>query len=104
MFTYNPKADRNRTSLQANLNGVSVEQMTLVFGRTPDGYLDDEKGYSGDEWSFSDDHGNTYVVYARWGELRIGMLSEVKCEHPLLLPAFEEWLRKQLDNGEELAV
>jgi len=74
IFTRDESADTNGTSLQLYLETATVAAMRAVFGAPDkDAYIDEEAGYTGDEWHFASNDGRVFNVYARWGsELRVG--------------------------------
>ncbi len=67
------KVNTSGTSLQKYLDGITDYDVKRAFGDpNDDGYWDDEKGYDGREYTFTDDAGNIATLYARWGAWRVG--------------------------------
>jgi hypothetical protein len=63
--------------LQAYLDNVTTEDITRLFGEPdPGGYVDDEKGYDGREYLFTDGMGNVVNIYSRFGNWRVGAHDE----------------------------
>ena len=70
-------ADVNGTFLVAHLDDVTREDMVRSFGKSLGlGYIDSEKGYDGDEWTFVTPEGQVFNVYSRFDSFRIGSTSE----------------------------
>lgn len=73
-FTPNKLADPNGTSLAAHCDGISMDEIADAF---PEGrvvaYDEPEKGYSHPwEVKFTDENGDVYNIYERFGAARIG--------------------------------
>lgn len=81
------------TYLVDYLDGVTIKDMTRVFGTPKLGYYEPEKGYDGNEWNFVSTDGRVFNVYHRWGQFRIGAHSDDVAD-------FKEWLLCTLKGAE----
>lgn len=88
MFTRNEEARGG--CLMAGV-GTSRKAVADAFGfPNKDAYYDPEKGYEGDEYTFTDAEGNVGNLYARYGCWRIG----ADCNE--VADAFGKWLMTQV--------
>lgn len=68
-----PNSNMTGSSLQRYLDGFKGSVSELFGKPDPNGYVDDEKGYDGSDYHFTEKStGQTVNLYARWGEWRIG--------------------------------
>jgi hypothetical protein len=89
MFKLSNGVNTAGTSLQSYLDGVKAADLKRAFGEcSPNGFVEEEKGYDGQEWQFVSPDGQVFNVYSRWGEYRIGAFGP--CED------FKAWLLDQL--------
>lgn len=72
-FKPNPNADTDGTSLQASADtAVTPKMMWRAFGEPHVESLEENKGYHDGEWLFTDENGESYAVYFRYGRCNIG--------------------------------
>ncbi len=87
MWKRNRNADINGISLQLYCETLTLSKVRQVFGKPdPDGYVDDEKGYDGNEYRFVSEIGDVVNLYSRFGNWRIGAHS------PEVAERFKFWL------------
>lgn len=93
-FKCDSSADVQGTYHLIDLPDVSVDQMKRAFGApSVEAYIDEEKGYEGDEWYFTHPDGRVYTVYARWGCFRVGGRGESHSD-------FAQWFRSKLNAAQ----
>lgn len=84
-FTAKP-VDRNGMSLTCYVEKVS---MTKLLEKLPEGkmegYFEPEKGYEEDELGFESETGETFYVYSRWNQVRIGSVNGFQTDAALEL-------------------
>ena len=72
MFSHSPSESVNGTHLCAHVEEEVGLKVSKLFKPSPDGYVDEEKGYEGLEYRFLDEEGQIYNLYSRWGSWRLG--------------------------------
>lgn len=88
-FIRTPNADISMSSLQAYVPGVSATQILRVLGEPdPHGYEDDEKGYDGRDYVYTEvATGKMVHLYARYSEWRVGAFGKAEAER------FAAWVK-----------
>jgi hypothetical protein len=89
MFTSTPGARGG--CLQEFIDISQQDAFNLLGPCDPDGFWDEENGYDGQEWTFTEDSsGEPVCLYSRWGSFRIGSMS------PAAALNFKNWLLEEL--------
>jgi hypothetical protein len=65
---------------------IALARVTFGDPTPHEAYLDEEAGYMGDDWFFTNDAGDVAHLYSRWGTLRVGAVS------PEIAADFNAWL------------
>lgn len=93
-FVRTPCSGVSGSCLQAYLDDVELNVIALFGKPDPDGYVDDEKGYDGNEYHFTEQStGQIVNLYARYGEWRVGALTKAVADR------FVSWLKDRVSQG-----
>lgn len=85
-MTFTRTTDKSLTRhLICEVPFATISDMMAAFGEPDEGATEEDKGYSGEEWTFKAENGETFTVYPRYGRSRVGGLG-------FEAEAFTRWL------------